>query len=74
MYYSFNRKLFFKSNLMFISNNFPNTPIEILYKMTNGGIIYSFIMIVIQMKIPFYISYYVIQKSNYFLKISKADN
>lgn len=65
---------FFKSNLMFISNNFPNTPIEILYKMTNGGIIYSFIMIVIQMTIPFYISYYVIQKSNYFLKISKADN
>lgn len=52
----------FNGNLMFISNNFPGTPIEILYKITNGGIIYSFIMVVAQMTIPFYISYYVINK------------
>lgn len=52
----------FDGNLMFISNNFPGTPIEILYNITNGGIIYSLIMIIIQMTVPFYISYYVIQK------------
>lgn len=59
---------FFNGNLMFISNNFPNTPIEILYKITNGGILYSLIMIVVQMTIPFYISYYVVKKANYFKK------
>ena len=53
---------FFNGNLMFISNNFPGTPIEILYKLTHGGIIYSLIMIIAQMTIPFYISYYVIKK------------
>lgn len=58
----------FNGNLMFISNNFPNTPIEILYKITNGGILYSLIMIVAQMTIPFYISYYVVKKANYFKK------
>lgn len=51
----------FNGNLMFISNNFPNTPIEILYKITNGSVLYSLIMIVVQMTIPFYISYYLIQ-------------
>lgn len=57
---------FFNSNLMFISNNFENNPIEILYKLTNGGVLYSFIMIIAQMIIPFYISYYIIRKVNYF--------
>ncbi len=56
---------FSNGNLMFISNNFPNTPIEILYDITNGGIIYSLIMIVIQMTIPFYISYYIINRLFY---------
>ena len=51
---------------MFISNNFENNPIEILYKLTNGGVLYSFIMIIAQMIIPFYISYYIIRKVNYF--------
>lgn len=50
---------FFDSNLMFISNNFPGNPIEILYKITNGGILFSLIMIIGQMTIPFYISYYI---------------
>lgn len=49
-------------NLMFISNNLPGTPIEILYNVTNGGILYSFIMIISQMTIPFYISYYATNK------------
>ena len=30
-------------NLMFISHNFPGTPIEIIYNLTNGNIWYSFI-------------------------------
>lgn len=47
-------------NLMFISNNFPNTPIEILYTITGGGIIFSLTMIAVQMTIPYYISYYMI--------------
>lgn len=53
---------FFDGNLMFISNNFPGTPIEILYKLTNGGILFSLIMIIGQMTIPFYASYYLIKK------------
>lgn len=50
------------SNLMFISNNFPGNPIELLYGITNGGLRFKLIMIVIQMTIPFYISYYTIKK------------
>lgn len=53
---------FFNGNLMFISNDFPGTPLEILYKITDGGIIYSLIMIIVQMTLPFYISYYVVKK------------
>lgn len=56
----------FNGNLMFISNNFPNTPIEILYNITNGGVLYSLIMIAVQMTIPFYISYYIVKKVKYF--------
>lgn len=55
---------FFDGNLMFISNNFPNTPIEILYKLTNGGAIFSLIMTLVQMTLPFYISYYIISYIN----------
>lgn len=54
------------SNLMFISNNFPGNPIEILYRITNGGVLYHLIMIITQMTIPFYISYYVIKKTQFF--------
>lgn len=55
----------FNGNLMFISNNFPGTPIEILYNLTNEGIWYSLIMIIAQMTLPFYISYYVIKKLSF---------
>ena len=48
-------------NLMFISHNFPGTPIEIIYNLTNGNIWYSFIMIVAQMTLPFYFSYFFIK-------------
>lgn len=54
----------FNGNLMFISNNFPGTPIEILYILTNGGIVYNLIMIIAQMTLPFYISYYIINFFN----------
>lgn len=52
----------FDGNLMFISENFPGTPIETFYKLTGGEIMFSLIMITVQMTIPFYISYYVIEK------------
>lgn len=51
-------------NLMFISHNFPGTPMEIIYNLTNGSIWYSFIMIVAQMTLPFYFSYFVIKMIN----------
>lgn len=56
----------FNGNLMFISENFPETPIEILYNATHGGILFTLIMIVVQMTIPFYISYYTIKKAQNF--------
>lgn len=52
----------FNGNLMFISNNFPGTPIEILYDLTNGGIMYTLIMVLAQMTLPFYITYGIIKK------------
>lgn len=55
----------FGGNLMFISENFPGTPLEIIYKITNGGIVYSLFIIISQMTIPFYISYYVIKKIHF---------
>lgn len=57
--------IFFDGNLMFISNNFPGTPIEILYKITNGGILFTIIMVILQMTLPFYISYYIIKLIQY---------
>ena len=51
--YVFN--LIFKSNLMFISDNFPGTPIEILYNIS--GKLFTPIMIIIQSTGPFYIVY-----------------
>lgn len=52
----------FNGNLMFISHNLPGTLIEILYKITNGGILFTTVMIIGQMTLPFYISYYIIKK------------
>lgn len=62
----------FNGNLMFISENFPGTPMEILYKITNGGILYSAIMIIVQMTLPFYISYFIIEKTDYYKKKIKS--
>lgn len=45
----------FDSNLMFISQNFPGTPIEIIYNFT--GPFFTIVTSVIQMTLPFYIVY-----------------
>lgn len=46
------------SNLMFISYNFPGLPIEIIYNLTKGSFMFTIIMSVGQMTIPFYLSYF----------------
>lgn len=43
------------SNLMFISQNFPGTPIEYAYKLT--GRFFTLFMSIAQITIPFYIAY-----------------
>lgn len=45
----------FDSNLMFISNDFPGTPIEFIYKYT--GPFFTLIVSVAQMTLPFYVIY-----------------
>ncbi len=47
------------SNLMFISRNFPGMPISILYNST--GVLFTPIMIIIQMTLPFLIVYGIIR-------------
>ena len=49
----------FDSNLMFISKNFPGTPIEIIYKYT--GRLFTLVMSVGQMTLPFYCVHEVIK-------------
>ncbi len=49
------------SNLMFISDNFPGNPIEIIYNITNGGFSFTMLMIVLQMTLPFYAIYYTVK-------------
>lgn len=45
----------FNSNLMFISQNFPGTPIEILYNIT--GPFFTVIISILQMTLPFLVVY-----------------
>ena len=45
----------FGSNLMFISQNFPGTPLEIIYNFT--GNFYTLVVSVVQMTLPFYTIY-----------------
>lgn len=49
----------FNTNLMFISMDFPNTPITILYKLT--GNLFTPIMIIGQMIVPYYSVYFIIK-------------
>lgn len=41
------------TNLMFITQNFPNTPIDFIY--TNTGVLFPVVMIILQATLPFYI-------------------
>ncbi len=52
----------FGSNLMFISQNFPGMPIEIIYNAT--GRFFTLVMSIAQMTLPFYIVYDVIKLVN----------
>lgn len=50
----------FNSNLMFISKNFPNTPIEFIYGVT--GRWFTPLMILGQMFLPFYLVYGIVKR------------
>lgn len=58
--YFINKK--FGSNLMFISQNFPGMPIEIIYNAT--GKFYTLVMSLAQMTLPFYVVYGIIELVN----------
>ena len=45
------------TNFMFISDNFPNTPVEIVYNLT--GKFFTLVMILIQVVGPFYLIYFI---------------
>lgn len=64
----------FDSNLMFVSQNFNIAPIEILYKITNGTFLFSVIMSIGQMTIPFYLTYYILKLKNYLIVARKRIN
>lgn len=49
----------FGGNLMFISENFAVFPINFIYNLTNGNILFSLIMLVAQMTLPFYFCYFI---------------
>lgn len=51
--------IIFGSNLMFISNNFPGTFIEIIYNLT--GKLFTPFMTLVQMYVPFYAVYWIIE-------------
>lgn len=59
----------FGSNLMFISQNFPGTPIEILYNVT--GRFYTLVASIGQMTLPFYIVYGILHARS--LKVKKLE-
>ena len=60
----------FDSNLMFISKNFPRTPIEYIYKFT--GPFFTPVVSIAQMTLPFYVIYGI--KSIYFFRRNKWIN
>ena len=54
--------LVFDSNLMFISQNYPGTFIEIIYNLS--GNLFPLVMVVLQATLPFYIVYVIYKKIN----------
>jgi len=67
----------FNSNLMFISQYCDFFPINLIYKLTNGNILFSMIITAGQMTLPFYAVYYVVKKihsvENEKLKIEESN-
>lgn len=51
----------FDANLMFISKNFPGTPVAFIYKITKGTFMFSILMVLNQAFGPFYITYYLLK-------------
>ena len=41
---------------------FLGTPIEAIYEITNGGFLFTLVMVVLQMTLPFYIPYFIIKQ------------
>jgi len=62
--YLFNLKL--GTNLMFISYNFPNTPVEIIYNLSNE--LFTILMVIIQATLPFLVMYGIIKLVNKHIK------
>lgn len=62
----------FDSNLMFISQNFPGTPVELIYNLT--GPLFTIIMSIGQMTLPFYIIYGILQFINKLEIKNKSNN
>lgn len=61
----------FDSNLMFISKNFPGTPLEIIYNLT--GPFYTIVTSVVQMTLPFYAIYGIKKLVNLWKKSDEYD-
>lgn len=59
----------FDSNLMFISKDFPGTPLHIIYKIT--GPFYTIVVSLAQMILPFYIVYGTLRLKKYYKNISR---
>lgn len=65
----------FDANLMFISKNFPGTPVALIYKLTKGSFMFPVIMIFDQAFGPFFITYYCLKLLNkYITNYRSADN
>lgn len=67
--YIVNKKL--ETNFMFISDNFPNTPVELVYNLT--GKFFTIVMIAIQVVGPFYLVYFIKWIIKQFCKNSKKE-
>ena len=59
----------FDSNLMFISKNYPGTPIETIYNLTGNA--YTFVAIIAQATIPFYLILFIKKMLNTTVKQEK---
>ena len=61
----------FGSNLMFISQNFPGMPIEIIYNAT--GPLFTLVMSLGQMTLPFYMVYGIVKWREKELNVENAE-